>query len=207
MNSAKGDKAQLRAPMQKRSIERVNQILDATRQLILERGSAGLKIQDIAKRAGVTAGSMYQYFPNKAAIIQELGQRYLDQTAEMIEQQLTPPPQSVAEFRQAVDGMIDAYCELHQRDPVIQDLFLGAGADKSLRSIDEADTKRNAQTIYAATEHLFDPATAPQAIFLILNLTNTAVRVAMDQPASEAAVSLRVFKRMVGSVLDDLTVN
>lgn len=74
-----------RTPIQNRSKKKVQQILDATVEIIAEKGSAGLSITWIAKRAGVTAGSMYQYFPNKDAIVYALAEFYLEEIGKQFE--------------------------------------------------------------------------------------------------------------------------
>lgn len=193
------DLSHLRAPTQKRSIERVNLILEAARRLIAQHGSAGLKIQDIAKEAGVTAGSMYQYFPNKAAIIQTLGQRHLDETAGMIEASLTPPPQTADDVLAFVNKIFDAYYQMHMADPVIQDIWMGTHADKTLQAIDDADSLRNAEAIYAGCQPLLVAGKEREiknAILLCLKCTNTALRIALEQKPDEAAMTVRQFKKM-----------
>jgi AcrR family transcriptional regulator len=62
------DVIQGRKPVQARSRERVARILAAATEAIAERGSEHLKMADLATRAGVSVGSLYQYFPNKAAL-------------------------------------------------------------------------------------------------------------------------------------------
>lgn len=194
------DFTHLRAPTQKRSIERVNSILEAARGLIAKHGSAGLKIKDIAEAAGVTAGSMYQYFPNKAAIIQELGQRYLDETAGMIEAGLNPPPQNMDEVLAFVHRMFDAYYQMHRVDPVIQDIWMGTHADKTLQAIDDADTLRNAAAIYDGCARLFKADKEQEiknAILLCLRYANTTLRVALSQGEEEAEMTVSLFKDMM----------
>jgi len=68
----------IRAPVQARSQQRVEQILDASKALILEHGCAGLKMSDIATTAGISIASIYQYYPNKQAIIAALATHYLE---------------------------------------------------------------------------------------------------------------------------------
>lgn len=62
-------------PSQNRSHKMVKRILDATRQLLRETGGASssrITTNHIAKKAGVSVGSLYQYFPNTEAILFEL---------------------------------------------------------------------------------------------------------------------------------------
>lgn len=61
-----------KAPKQKRSREMVARLLDATAQTLAERGLDGTTTNHIAERAGVSIGSLYQYFPDKESLIEAL---------------------------------------------------------------------------------------------------------------------------------------
>ena len=61
-----------RAPSQERSIELVRTLLDATAQVLTDVGIEKLSTNKVAKRANVAVGSIYQYFPNKEALIDAL---------------------------------------------------------------------------------------------------------------------------------------
>jgi TetR/AcrR family transcriptional regulator len=52
--------------------ERPHQIIDAAIEVFGERGLAGARLEDIAKRAGVSKGTIYLYFPNKEALFIEM---------------------------------------------------------------------------------------------------------------------------------------
>ncbi len=68
-----------RQPKQVRSQERVNQILDVAEQMFIVEGYNATTTNAIATRAKVPIGSLYQFFPDKAAIVQALAVRYMDQ--------------------------------------------------------------------------------------------------------------------------------
>lgn len=70
-----------RLPVQARSRERVERILDAAAQLLIEEGYNAVKTNLIAKRAGISIGSVYQFFPNRFAIINALAGRYRERIA------------------------------------------------------------------------------------------------------------------------------
>ncbi len=59
-------------PVQQRGRDRFEAILGASRQLLVERGVEGFTIEDVAARARIPIGSVYQFFPNKFAIVTEL---------------------------------------------------------------------------------------------------------------------------------------
>ena len=59
-------------PLQARSVATFTSILDASTQIIVERGVQGLNTNLVAERAGVNIGTVYHYFPDKTAILVEL---------------------------------------------------------------------------------------------------------------------------------------
>jgi Transcriptional regulator len=54
----------------RRAEARPDEVLDAALELFLERGFAATKVDDVAKRAGVSKGLVYLYFPSKEALIE-----------------------------------------------------------------------------------------------------------------------------------------
>src|SRR5690242_12366046 len=65
-----------KAPRQARSQATVKAILDAAARVLVERGYAATTTNLVADRAGVSVGSLYQYFPNKDALIAALHDRH-----------------------------------------------------------------------------------------------------------------------------------
>ncbi len=65
-------------PRQERSRATVAVILDATAQVLIRAGFDGLTTNTVADVAGVSIGSVYQYFPNKMALVSALIERHLD---------------------------------------------------------------------------------------------------------------------------------
>src|SRR6266852_4862182 len=63
-------------PTQQRSRERFERILESAAEIIAEKGSEAFRMSDIVERTGVPFGSLYQYFPDKTAIIGTLAERY-----------------------------------------------------------------------------------------------------------------------------------
>ena len=66
----------VRKPIQKRSIQMKEKILDAAMQLICEKGFFEMTTNEIAKTAGISIGSLYSYFSDKDTILTELLERH-----------------------------------------------------------------------------------------------------------------------------------
>jgi AcrR family transcriptional regulator len=69
-----------KTPRQSRALATVEAILEATARILVESGYAKLNTNEVARRAGVSVGSLYQYFPNKQALLAELHYRHALQT-------------------------------------------------------------------------------------------------------------------------------
>ncbi len=74
-----------KSPVQARSTASVDAILEATVQVLLEAGKERLTTTRVASRAGVSVGTLYQYFPNKSALLQAALKRHMDGVAEAVE--------------------------------------------------------------------------------------------------------------------------
>lgn len=73
-------------PLQARSRVTVDAIFEATIQLLLQYGRELLTTTMVAERAGVSVGTLYQYFPNKDALLYGLLQRHLDRMTSTVEE-------------------------------------------------------------------------------------------------------------------------
>src|SRR5690349_13567001 len=125
-----------RVPVQGRSVARVNRMLDACAQLVDEVGYDGLTTTLLAERAGVAIGSVYQFFPDKRAIVQALTLRnleaYLHRLVDRMEQE------EAADWWGAVDAAIDEYIAMHRSVPGFRTLHFGDIVDVHLLD-DERD--------------------------------------------------------------------
>ena len=74
-----------KTPLQARSTATVDAILQAAVQVLLAEGKGRLTTTRIAARAGVSVGTLYQYFPNKSSLLQTLLKEHLDRVAAAVE--------------------------------------------------------------------------------------------------------------------------
>ncbi len=99
-------------PQQARSADLVAAILEAAVRVLAKEGAHHFTAARVAEKAGVSVGSLYQYFPNKASILFRLQSEEWRQTAELLrsilEDRRQPP---LARLRALVQAFIRSECE------------------------------------------------------------------------------------------------
>lgn len=83
-DSARAQISSRKQPQQARSAELVAAILDAAVQVLAQEGAQRFTTARVAEKAGVSVGSLYQYFPNKAAILFRLQSDEWRQTTDLM---------------------------------------------------------------------------------------------------------------------------
>ncbi len=116
-----------RLPVQGRSVARVARMLDACAELVDEVGYDGLSTTLLAERAGVAIGSVYQFFPDKRAIVQALTLRNLEAYLDRLKARLAEA--QFAHWWDAVDAAIDEYIAMHRTVPGFRTLHFGDVVD------------------------------------------------------------------------------
>ena len=103
-----------KSPVQARSAASVDAILEATIQVLLSVGKEQLTTTKVALRAGVSVGTLYQYFPNKSALLQAALKRHLDEVTEAMERVCRE--QEGRPLQQMATALINAFLEAKMRD-------------------------------------------------------------------------------------------
>ena len=73
---AQATKTQRKQPVQSRSQVTCDALIEATIQVLLRQGASRLTTTRVAERAGVSVGTLYQYYPNKRSLIEAVRARY-----------------------------------------------------------------------------------------------------------------------------------
>ncbi len=105
-----------RAPVQRRSAERLTRILDACAELLDEVGYDALSTRAVALRAGVPIGSVYRFFGNKRAMADALAERNLERYSERVTLRLADVG-GEGGWHAVMDAVLDEYLDMKRTAP------------------------------------------------------------------------------------------
>lgn len=108
-------KKRVRKPVQRRSEATVDTILEAAAQIFRTCGAKGTTTNRIAERAGVSIGSIYQYFPNKEALLVALMERHIGSSIEQLGEVLQASAGAAPKAR--VYAAVFCVIGIHMEDP------------------------------------------------------------------------------------------
>jgi len=99
-----------RSPRQARAVDTVEIIFEATARILQREGPAALNTNYIAERAGISVGTLYQYFPNKEAILVAMARREIETDGAAVIRAISEAEDGAADpVRMAIRAMIHAF--------------------------------------------------------------------------------------------------
>lgn len=181
-----------------RAKQRVERILDATEALLIENGVGTLTVADIAGRAEVPIGSVYQYFHNRDEVLKALCDRHYRILGNATDGCFTNI-RTVADFTRDVRKALYLCWDYTNNNAAFRELFFDVQAWGVLREVDWQDTLLNAERMSNALRSLV--TYVPQQNILALCI------IIGDSAGSVARIAVRVgdlreelFKQFVAMV-------
>jgi AcrR family transcriptional regulator len=163
-----GPAAMRRKPTQQRGEERVQQILDATVELVLEIGTDSITTNHIARRADVNVGTVYHFFKDKFEIFRAVIGRIISVLGEAVDEAVSKPAASDVEW---IERVIDAHERFYFKNKGAIRLFLAISRNLEMKSLwdDYYDDKlpQYARALKKNCPHI--PASRRMAVALMLN--------------------------------------
>jgi AcrR family transcriptional regulator len=155
-----------KSPRQARATATLDAIFEAAIQVLVTAGPQRLTTTKVAERAGVSVGTMYQYFPHKQSLFYALNQRYLDVVADKVESACLA--QHGAPIHDMVEALVTTYWNAKTERPEVTSALY--------RSVVELDNdaliKTFAGRVDAASAAMFVSASDADIVDLpIVNLT------------------------------------
>ncbi len=197
-NIAAPDGAHGRTPTQRRSIERVARILSCATALIAEHGSDQMTMSEVAEMAGISIGSLYQYFPEKSAIIHALAERLGQSSRACIEAALRPV-RDLDSLRDAFSSLVDQYYRIFLSEPIMRDIWSATQGDKRLQAMELAESRVCGGLLADILIPLrpgADPLELATSAFLVWQLGEATMRLAVSLGQEEGEAVVAAYKRM-----------
>lgn len=183
-------------PTQKRSRERFEKILTAAGELLLETGPDGFRMSELVQRSGVPFGSLYQYFPDRTAVLGTLAERYNAEGRACVANELAGL-RTPSDLALALARITDGFYRMYQDYPVMQAIWQATQADPVLQRLDAQECSHLAEMLAEAqSDGPVDARTLTHA-GLTITLIGAAVRHAITLPSDEAGFVLAEFKRLI----------
>jgi len=110
--------AMRKVPTQARSRATVEAIVEAATHVLGRRGWVQFTTNEVAHVAGASIGSLYQYFPNKLALIEAIRRRHFHSVLAVLEQACAEPAES------SVDRLIRGMLQVHSSNPSLHKALL-----------------------------------------------------------------------------------
>jgi AcrR family transcriptional regulator len=157
-----------KSPVQARSNASVKAILEATIQVLLNLGKERLTTTRVASRAGVSVGTLYQYFPNKSALLQGALKRHLEEVTSAVE--LVCKEQEGATLRQMATALITAFFEAKMKNAKTSVALYSVSSDVDGAKISQQMGTRSAKAIVGMLATAREPLTTdPQLVASMLH--------------------------------------
>jgi AcrR family transcriptional regulator len=188
-----------RSPRQTRARATVDAIVEAAGRLLVEGGLAGVTTNAVAGRAGVSIGSLYQYFPNKEALLWAVQRRHRQQVMPLVDHALERLADPALDLVEGILTFMRGLVALHDSDPA-GNRALVRELDEQPRAEDLHAFTAHATRLLAARRRCPEADVRPTAWLLALSLTHVGRALVHDPPDLDRE---RVF-RDLGGMLEGL---
>jgi AcrR family transcriptional regulator len=161
-----------REPKQRRSRQTVEAVLEAVPRVLKRHGAGAITTNRIAEAAGVSIGSLYQYFPDKQAIFTALHDRHVDDVRLVIERTMADcTSASLEDFtRELVEGLAN----VHTEDAELHEIVSGAVPEGAL-GFKRALQATFEQVISRAEQDRHTPDEAKRMLFVLPHMVEALV--------------------------------
>lgn len=174
-----------KSPVQARSTASVEAILKATIQVLRKVGKERLTTTRVAARAGVSVGTLYQYFPNKSALLRAALQRHMDEIAAEMERICRE--QAGSSLQEMTRALVTGFLAAKMRDPGGSVALYAVSSDvDGARIAREVGLRINRAIVALLATAKDELTTDPQLVVSMLQATMAGVsRRLLESPSPE----------------------
>ncbi len=198
-----------RVPQQARSREKFDAILTAALRLIHEKGYEQVSMREIARDVGLPIASVYQYFPNKLAIVRQLWESYTASLGELLRMELDALADDPSEttLNRAVSDTVDHMVAHHGNNPEFIDIWRCVDASPELRTSNLQDTIWVAETISSAILHMAPTAGEEEVMcraLIACEAASATVKLAQELPPERLSGLYENLKSVLISIFTEV---
>ena len=193
-----------KAPTRARGVQRVAGLLDAGAALFAENGYETTTMTQIAKRAGASIGSLYQFFPSKEVLAEALFARYVERAASMLEDLakrapgLSPP--------RLADRLVDLMLDIRSDRDAAAALSGSISGIVERRQSLRGATRRQIAAILRAANPKLREKTAAEAAAMIGHVLKLVPALAKEQEDGGQPLVAQV-RKMLAAYIERVTQN
>jgi AcrR family transcriptional regulator len=190
-----------RQPRQERGERRIAAILDAAVALFAEVGYEAATTNEIARRARTSIGSLYQFFPNKEAILEAVTARFRDKLR-AVHDAIINEATARLPLTELYDRVIDALAEFHAANPGFRALFHGPAVSRELAAAEARlrdECVRSAELMIATRHPELPPARCRLYAAINVDVVRALLPLAEAGEVAPREVVLAEIKRLLSA--------
>jgi AcrR family transcriptional regulator len=188
-------------PVQERGRVRFDAILTAARDLLAEGGLEGFTIDDVAIRAGIPVGSVYQFFPNKFAIVAELDA--IDTAALIDDLAASAERFALGDWQSETNALIDLVAAHWVDDPTRRAVWLAMRSTAATRSLAAEHSRTLVTTLLPMIQLLSPGRTLDEQVTIcevVVEMSQSLLHFSVSDGKPNPA-TVRELKRMLRAYL------
>lgn len=167
--------------------------------LIADRGLEGLTMEGVAHGAGVPIGSLYQFFPDRNALLARLFSQYLQVTDALVEDRFRAVD-SAASFQAAAEGLAESLYQAVAGEPALAEIWRATQTIRALRHLDTEDSRRMARVLFDAARPLASDSVGDKRLlrvcFLVCHLLGAVTQTALEQGGRDGELLVQEYAAM-----------
>ncbi len=194
-----------KVPQQERSRLMVERIVQAGRTVLLRDGYDSASTNRVAAEAGISPGSLYQYFPNKDAVISAVVEHYSDHLGERITDSLADrfDESGPTMVRATLEALLDALEENAEFLRVVSDELPRAENSSRAEALEQRIVGLVGAYIAARRHEIRDVQPSTAAWVLVRSIEHLTVRYVLERPPIDRDVFVSELVRLVAGYLPE----
>jgi AcrR family transcriptional regulator len=199
-------KRRRRVPAQERSRERLSRILDAAAHEFADQGVEAATIEAIAKRAGTSVGSIYQFYPNKRSLFEVVGDKYLEEVRALFAVLVTADVLAAStEWRGIISATIDAFAELHRTSVTFRAIWANLLYSRRFFDAGQALNREladRAEIVFKTLAKDMPPSRRKLLATVVIEAISALLLLSADKPRAQGNALLEEAKTLVHRYLE-----